>query len=90
MRIRLNDTVEIITGNRSGVKGKVTKVLVGRNKLYVEGINIYKKTVRGSGIVDVQRPIDVSINAFLAIIIFSLKESLTFQVKLLHQNLYLL
>jgi large subunit ribosomal protein L24 len=60
MRIRLNDTVEIITGNRSGVKGKVTKVLVGRNKLYVEGINIYKKTVRGSGIVDVQRPIDVS------------------------------
>ena len=60
MKIRLHDTVEIISGNRKGSKGKITKVLASKGKIYVEGINIYKKAVRGSGIVDVQRPVTLS------------------------------
>ena len=60
MKIKQLDTVEIITGNNKGKNGKVTKVLRSKNKVYVEGINIYKKAVKGSGIVDVQKPIDIS------------------------------
>lgn len=60
MKIKQLDTVEIITGNNEGKSGKVTKILRSKNKVYVEGINIYKKAVKGSGIVDVQKPIDIS------------------------------
>ncbi len=61
MKIRLNDTVKILSGNSKGKTAKVTKVLSSKEKLYVDGINIKKKFVKGQGIVDIQKPINPSI-----------------------------
>lgn len=43
MKIKKNDTVKIISGKDKGKTGKVTHVLVGENKIVVEGVNIHKK-----------------------------------------------
>ncbi len=40
MRIRVDDTVEIIAGNDRGTRGKVLKVLPRKGRLLVEGINL--------------------------------------------------
>ncbi len=61
MKIKLNDSVKILSGNNKGKVAKVTKVLSSKGKAYVDGINIYKKNVRGQGIVDIQKPINASI-----------------------------
>ena len=39
MYIRKDDTVEVITGDDKGTRGKVLKVLRGKNKLVVQGVN---------------------------------------------------
>lgn len=46
MKIKKNDTVKIISGKDKGKTGKVTHVLVGENKIVVEGVNIHKKHSR--------------------------------------------
>jgi large subunit ribosomal protein L24 len=61
MKIRLNDNVKILSGNNRGKVSKVTKVLASKNKLYVDGVGIHKKFVRGQGVVDIQKPINPSI-----------------------------
>ena len=43
MYIKKNDIVKIISGKDKGKTGKVTHVLVGENKIVVEGVNIHKK-----------------------------------------------
>lgn len=48
MKIRKNDQVKIMTGKDKGKTGKVVSVLPKENKLVVEGINMYKKHVRGT------------------------------------------
>lgn len=66
MRIRKNDTIKIITGKDKGKTGKVLKVLLKKNKILIEGLNLYKKHVRPKRqgekgeIVLVPRPIDAS------------------------------
>ena len=66
MKIRRDDTVEIIAGKDKGKRGKVRRGLPAVNKVIVADLNISKKHVkkgdpkRQPGIIDVEMPIDVS------------------------------
>jgi len=71
MRIRVGDTVEVISGNDKGFTGKVRIALPKENRVVVEGINIVRKhqravpsTARGGqaegGIIELEAPIHVS------------------------------
>lgn len=47
MHIKTNDTVEVITGDDKGVRGKVLRISRDANKLVVEGVNrVYKHVKR--------------------------------------------
>jgi large subunit ribosomal protein L24 len=66
MRIKKNDTIKIIVGKDSGKTGKVLKVFPIKNKVLVEGLNLFKKRVRpkkqgekGQTVL-VPRPLDAS------------------------------
>lgn len=66
MKIKKGDNVIVITGKDKGKKGKIASVLVAKNKVVVEGINMMKKHQRprksgekGSKI-DVAMPIHAS------------------------------
>lgn len=48
MHIRSGDTVEVITGNDRGVRGKVLKINRDKGKVVVEGVNRVFKHVRRS------------------------------------------
>lgn len=65
MKIKLNDTVKVVLGKDKGRTGKVTKVFPKENKILVEGVNLYKRHIKGnqgvkSGIYDLPRPLTVS------------------------------
>ena len=66
MKIRKNDTVKILYGKDAGKTGKVVKVLPKSNKVVVEGVNVFKKHLKGdgrkkeSGIIDLVKPMDVA------------------------------
>ncbi len=61
-----NDTVYILTGSDKGKSGKVLRVDRKAEKVYVQGCNMQKKTIRRSqekpqgGIIDVEGPIHIS------------------------------
>jgi len=46
MKIKKNDNVIIIAGKDKGKKGKVVRVLVQKNKVIVDGVNMSKKHQR--------------------------------------------
>lgn len=46
MNIKKGDTVEVISGNERGKRGEVVKVLPGRNRVVVKGVNFRKKHQR--------------------------------------------
>ncbi len=48
MRIKTGDTVEVITGDDKGVRGKVLRIDARGGKVVVEGVNTAKKHVRKS------------------------------------------
>ncbi len=64
MKIKVGDTVKVITGEHKGKEGKISKIL--NDKVVVEGINIVKKHVKPNaknetgGILDIEAPIHVS------------------------------
>ncbi len=66
MKIRKNDTVKILYGKDSGKTGKVVKVVKKDMMLIVEGLNMYKKHVKGDGknkqseIVTISKPLHMS------------------------------
>jgi ribosomal protein L24, bacterial/organelle len=66
MKVKVGDTVNILTGKDKGKSGKVIKTLKTKNKVVVEGINIIKKhskptnTNDKGGIFDIEAPIHVS------------------------------
>lgn len=66
MKIKVNDTVKVITGEDKGKTGKVIKTLKSSNKVVVEGINIAKRHTKPrtnndkGGIFDIEMPIHVS------------------------------
>ena len=43
MKVKVNDTVLVITGEDKGKQGKVIRTLKKDNKVVVEGVNIVKK-----------------------------------------------
>ncbi len=46
MNIKKGDTVKILIGKDSGKTGKVSRAIPKTNKVFVEGLNLYKKHVR--------------------------------------------
>ncbi|OGE25966.1 50S ribosomal protein L24 [Candidatus Daviesbacteria bacterium RIFCSPLOWO2_02_FULL_40_8] len=64
-KIKKDDQVEIMLGKDQGRVGKVLRVFPKEGKVLVEGINSYKKHVKGrqgveGGIIDIIKPVDVS------------------------------
>lgn len=65
MIIKKGDKVKILLGKDRGKEGKVEFVLAKKNKVFVEGANLYKRHVRKhgdikGGIIDIPKPLDVS------------------------------
>ncbi len=66
MKIKVGDTVQVITGTNKGKEGKVLKVLRKDNRVLVDGVNIVKKNVKPNannetgGILEVEAPIHIS------------------------------
>ena len=70
MRIKVNDEVEVISGNDKGVRGTVQRVIPDKNRVVVSGVNIVKKHQKPrstggrsqaqGGIIEFEAPIDVS------------------------------
>ena len=48
MKIHKNDMVKVISGNARGKTGKVLKVFPGKERIIVEGVNIFKRHARPS------------------------------------------
>ena len=70
MRIKVNDEVEVISGNDKGVRGTVQRVVPNKNRIVVSGVNIVKKHQKPQstggrsqaqgGIIEFEAPIHVS------------------------------
>ncbi len=65
MKIKSGDKVKIIAGKDKGVLAVVEKVLVNKNKILVEGVNLVKKHLKAKknvkgGIITVNKPVNVS------------------------------
>ena len=54
-RIKTDDEVMIIAGKDRGKKGKVLRVEPGKNRLYVEGLNMIKRHQRPQQVAGAQR-----------------------------------
>jgi large subunit ribosomal protein L24 len=69
MRIQKDDTVEVITGNDQGARGRVLRALPKERRVVVESVNIRKKHQRPvqagrgqvqAGIIQFEAAVDVS------------------------------
>ena len=72
MKIRTDDTIQIMAGKDRGKTGKVTRTDPGKQKVYVEGLNMIKRHQRGQpsqsgqgpgvegGIIEKEGPVHVS------------------------------
>lgn len=65
MKIKKNDTVQIILGKDRGRTGKVLTVFGKEGKALVEGVNVYKRHIRKmggreGGILDLNKPVNIS------------------------------
>ena len=66
MKIKKGDTVKILYGKYKGKRGNVIMTLPKSQMVLVEGVNIYKRHVKGDGkkvqsaIIDITKPMPVS------------------------------
>lgn len=67
VRLRKNDTVEVITGKDAGKRGKILKVLPEKNRVIVQGVGFIKRHTRPNpqrgikgGIAEREAPIHAS------------------------------
>jgi large subunit ribosomal protein L24 len=66
MKLKKGDTVSIVRGKDSGKKGAVEKVYTKEDKVLVEGVNQYKRHVKGrmqgqkSEIITLTKPLSVA------------------------------
>ena len=66
VHVRRGDRVKVIAGNYRGATGQVLRVIPGKNRVVVEGINVRKRHQRPSqenpegGIITFEAPIDAS------------------------------
>ena len=64
--IKKGDMVEMIAGDNKGMTGRVMKVIPGKNRVLVEGLNLVYKHVRPSqqnpqgGRIRVEKPVHIS------------------------------
>ena len=71
MRLKKNDTVKVIAGSEKGKSGKIVKVDLENERVYIQGVNMVKKTMKKKsaqdkgGIMEVEAPIHVSNVALL-------------------------
>ncbi len=64
-RVRVGDQVVVISGNHKGKRGRVSQVLLERNAVVVEGVNLVKRHVKATpqqqgGIIEKPAPLDLS------------------------------
>jgi large subunit ribosomal protein L24 len=65
LKIKVGDSVKILSGKDKGREGKVEKLFPKSNRVLVPGINMYKKHVKSTpsqkgGIFDIPRPMAIS------------------------------
>lgn len=66
LKIKKGDKVKVIAGNEKGKEGEVSQVLVEKQKIVIEGLNVRKKHRKPSatnpqgGIEDISAPIHIS------------------------------
>lgn len=66
LHVKSGDTVQVIAGNSKGKTGKIVEVLVKKNRVLVEGVNVIKKHIKPSAqnpqgeIREVEAPIHIS------------------------------
>jgi large subunit ribosomal protein L24 len=48
LKIKSGDTVRVIAGENKGQEGKVTKVVLEKNRAFVEGVNMVSKHTKPS------------------------------------------
>jgi large subunit ribosomal protein L24 len=66
MRVKKGDKVYILTGKDRGKSGVVSKIFKEKGKVIVDGVNVVKKTVKGSqknpqgGIIEKSAPLNTS------------------------------
>ncbi|AUC79214.1 50S ribosomal protein L24 [Nonlabens sp. MB-3u-79] len=66
LKIKTGDTVRVIAGEHKGSEGKISKVLIEKNKAIVEGVNMVSKHEKPSatnpqgGIKEKEAPLHVS------------------------------
>lgn len=65
MKIKVGDMVKVIAGKDKGMSGVVDRVFEKNDRVFVRGINVWKKHVKRNnkgegGIIDLTRPINVS------------------------------
>lgn len=49
MKIKKGDQVQVLMGKDKGKTGTVERVLPAKNKVIVEGLNLYKRHIKGFG-----------------------------------------
>jgi large subunit ribosomal protein L24 len=66
MRIKKGDTVKILYGKERGRRGPVVAIDTKKDRVIVEGLNLYKKHIKGDGqsktseIVTIEKPFPIS------------------------------
>ena len=65
LRLKKGDEVVVLTGRDRGKTGEVTKIVLKRNQVIVQGVHVAKRHTAPSasnpgGIVDKEMPIDIS------------------------------
>lgn len=65
MKLKIKDTVIVLTGRDKGREEKIEKLIPKKGKAIVTGINMYKKHVKKTQdndgkIIDITKPIDIS------------------------------
>lgn len=65
MKIKKGDKVKVLLGKDSGKEGSIQFVRASDKKVFVEGVNLYKRHVRRmegieGGIIDLPKPMDIS------------------------------
>lgn len=65
LKIKKGDTVQILTGKDNGKSGKVEKIKGKEEEIFVTGLNLFKKHVKGregieGGIIEIIKPVKLS------------------------------
>lgn len=66
VKLKRDDTVQIITGKDKGKTGKVLRIDSGKSRVIVQGLNMVKKAVKPrkqndkGGIIDIEAPLAIS------------------------------